>query len=105
MDQETSGHAAGPFYIMTNKPYGTLYTGVTSNLPERVHQHKNGIGSAFVRRYGLTMLVWFEIHETITAAIQRETSIKRWKRDWKIDLINAANPEWRDLALTELWGL
>jgi len=95
----------GFVYIMTNKPYGTLYTGVTSNLPERVHQHKQGIGSDFTRRYGLTMLVWFEIHDTVTAAIQRETSIKRWKRDWKIDLINEVNPEWRDLALTELWGL
>ena len=95
----------GHVYIMTNKPYGTLYTGVTSNLPERVRAHKEGAGSHFTRRYGLTMLVWFEIHETVIAAIQRETSIKRWKRDWKIDLINAANPQWRDLALTELWGL
>lgn len=95
----------GYVYIMTNKPYGTLYTGVTSNLPERVYQHKKGIGSAFTRRYGLTMLVWFEIHDTVTAAIQRETSIKRWKRDWKIELVNRTNPEWRDLALTELWGL
>ena len=95
----------GFVYIMTNKPYGTLYTGVTGNLPERVHQHKTGTGSEFVRRYGLTMLVWFEIHQTLPAAIQRETSIKRWNRNWKIDLINAANPDWRDLALTELWGL
>ena len=95
----------GFVYIMSNKPYGTLYTGVTGNLPERVHQHKTGLGSAFVRRYGLTRLVWFEIHETLPRAIQRETSIKRWKRNWKIDLINASNPDWRDLALTELWGL
>ncbi len=93
----------GTVYMMANKPCGTLYAGVTDNLPERVHQHK--AGSDFVRRYGLTMLAWFEIHEKLPAAIQRETSIKRWKRDWKIDLISAANPEWRNLALTELWGL
>ena len=58
-----------------------------------------------MRRYGLTRLVWFESHETLTAAIQRETSLKRWTRDWKLDLITAANPIWRDLAETELWGL
>ena len=95
----------GFVYIMTNKPHGTLYTGVTGKLPERVYQHKTGRGSEFVRRYGLTRLVWFESHETLTAAIQRETSLKRWKREWKIDLITAANPTWRDLAETELWGL
>ena len=95
----------GFVYIMTNKPYGTLYTGVTSKLALRVDQHKRGAGSEFTRRYGLKMLVWFEIYDTITAAIQRETSIKRWKRDWKIDLINKTNPEWKDLALTEIWGL
>jgi putative endonuclease len=88
----------GYVYIMTNKPYGTLYTGVTGNLHERVAQHREGRGSEFVKTYGLTRLVWWEQHGMIVSAIQRETSIKRWKRDWKIDLITKTNPKWLDLA-------
>ena len=87
----------GYVYMMTNKPFGTLYTGVTSKLVERVYQHRIGLGSAFVKKYGLTRCVWWEEHETVVAAIQRETSIKRWKRDWKIDLVNKTNPKWLDL--------
>jgi putative endonuclease len=87
----------GYVYILANKPYGTLYTGVTSNLPERVYQHREGVASEFTKKYGVTKLMWWEDHETVVAAIQRETSIKRWKRNWKIDLINRTNPDWKDL--------
>jgi putative endonuclease len=87
----------GFVYILTNKPFGTLYTGVTNDLIGRVHKHRQGSASVFTKRYGITMLVWYEVHESIAAAIQRETSLERWKRDWKIDLVNKMNPEWRDL--------
>ena len=74
----------GYLYILASKPYGTLYTGVTSDLPERLHQHRTGAASAFTKRYGVTRLVYYEVHDLVTAAIQRETNIKRWKRDWKL---------------------
>jgi putative endonuclease len=77
---------------------GTLYLGVTSNLAERVAQHKEGHGSEFVKRYNVTMLVWYEEWALITDAIQRETSLKRWPRKWKLELIERSNPDWRDLA-------
>ena len=89
-------------YIMASKRNGTLYIGVTKHLGDRVTQHKNGIGSDFCKRYGVTMLVWYEHHAMVVDAIQRETSLKRWKRAWKIELIEAFNPEWRDLALDNL---
>ena len=76
---------------------GTLYTGVTSNLPQRIWQHKHGIIKGFTGRYGIHVLVWFEQHETMMSAIAREKAIKAWKRNWKIELIEASNPEWRDL--------
>jgi len=90
----------GFVYILTNKPYGTLYTGVTNNLHGRLFQHRNGIGSEFVRRYDVTRLVWYEVHDLVTAAIARETNIKRWKREWKIELIESMNPKWEDLTYT-----
>ena len=83
-------------YIMTNKARGVLYIGVTSDLPARVQQHRIGEGSEFCRRYKLTRLVHVERHGTIAEAIAREKALKAWKRDWKIELIAAANPEWRD---------
>ena len=85
-------------YMMTNQAYGTLYTGVTANLPARVHQHRSGEVEGFTTRYGLRRLVWFEQHESIIDAIQREKSIKKYKRDWKINLIERDNPGWDDLA-------
>ena len=91
---------AGYVYILCNKPYGTLYTGVTSQMSPRLHAHRIGKASAFTKKYGLKTLVWYEEHPTIQQAIQRETSIKRWKRDWKIELIEKTNPDWRDLADT-----
>jgi len=84
-------------YIMTNKPRGVLYVGVTAQLPTRIVQHRDGKGSAFCRRYNLTMLVHAESHATIEEAIVREKALKAWKREWKVELIEAANPEWQDL--------
>jgi putative endonuclease len=84
-------------YILASQRNGTLYTGVTGNLAERVHQHKAKRGSGFTARYGVDRLVWYEAHEDPSAAIQRETSIKRWPRAWKINVIVTMNPEWRDL--------
>ena len=88
---------SGFVYIMTNKRNGTLYIGVTSNLVSRVTQHREGHGSEFTTRYGLTMLVWYEEWARIADAIQRETSLKRWPRKWKLALIEKHNPDWRDL--------
>jgi putative endonuclease len=84
-------------YMLAGKPNGTLYAGVTSNLPQRVWQHKNDLVEAFTRRYGVHTLVWYEVHEIMENAIVHEKTIKEWKRQWKIDLIEAMNPEWRDL--------
>lgn len=90
----------GYVYMLANKPYGTLYIGVTNDISRRVYDHRQGTASVFTRRYGLKTLVWYEIYATVPEAIQRETSLKRWKRDWKIDLINQTNPEWKDLYST-----
>ncbi len=84
-------------YILASRRNGTLYTGVTSNLPQRIWQHKHGFGDGFTRRYGIHTLVWYEQHETMMSAIGREKAIKAWKRNWKVELIEASNPEWRDL--------
>ena len=84
-------------YILTNKPCGVLYVGVTADLPARVMQHRAGTGSAFCRRYGLKRLVLAERHDSIEDAIMREKALKAWKRDWKIALVEAANPSWDDL--------
>lgn len=87
----------GWVYIMTNGPHGTLYIGVTADLPLRVNQHRTGKGSEFCRKHGLTRLVYAERHEEITAAIAREKAMKKWKRQWKLRLIRQHNPDWRDL--------
>ena len=84
-------------YIMTNKPRGVLYIGVTADLVARVLQHRQGIGSAFCRKYNLARLVHAESHDDIREAIAREKALKAWQRDWKIELIERDNPEWRDL--------
>ena len=85
-------------YIMASGRNGTLYTGSTSNLEARVWQHKSHSFTGFTDRYGCTCLVWFEPHELIAQAIQRERRIKKWLRDWKLALIEADNPTWQDLA-------
>jgi putative endonuclease len=87
----------GWIYIMTNKPRGVLYIGVTADLSARVMQHRTGTGSAFCRRYNLTRLVHAERHDDIALAIAREKALKAWKRDWKIALVETGNPDWRDL--------
>lgn len=84
-------------YIMTNKRDGVLYIGVTAHLAARVDQHRRGLGSAFCRQYGLVRLVLAEQHDSIEEAIAREKALKAWKRDWKIELIEAMNPAWDDL--------
>jgi putative endonuclease len=90
----------GYVYILTNKPYGTLYIGVTSDLSARLTAHRNGTASIFTKKYNLTRLVYYEIHDLVTDAITRETSLKRWKRDWKTDLIGKMNPDWKELDYT-----
>jgi putative endonuclease len=85
-------------YLLASKRNGTLYTGVTSNLLARIHQHRLGAVRGFTREYGVKLLVWFEQHATMDSAIMREKRIKKWNRAWKLELIEAANPDWRDLA-------
>jgi putative endonuclease len=84
-------------YILTNRPRGTLYIGVTSNLPQRVAQHREKLVAGFTGKYGLGQLAWYELHENAESAIVREKQIKKWDRLWKIRLIETMNPDWRDL--------
>ena len=90
-------------YILANNPNGTLYIGVTSNLVQRVWQHKNDLVEGFTKRYGVHRLVWYEAHENMESAITREKMLKRWKRAWKIRLIQEANPRWSDLYDEGIW--
>jgi putative endonuclease len=84
-------------YIMANKRNGTIYIGVTNDLLRRVYEHREGLVKGFTSRYGLKMIVYYEVFDSIANAIQRETSLKRWPRKWKLDLIESRNPQWRDL--------
>jgi putative endonuclease len=84
-------------YIVCDSRHGTLYTGVTSDLARRIWAHRSGIAEGFTKRYGLELLVWYEVHTTMESAIVREKRIKAWKRAWKITLIERMNPTWRDL--------
>ena len=84
-------------YILTNQQNGTLYIGVTSDLSKRIWQHKNKFVKGFTQKYGLDRLVWYEVHETMLSAIEREKAMKFWKRNWKINAIEVVNPDWRDL--------
>ena len=84
-------------YLLASRMRGTLYTGVTSDLVQRIWQHKNDQADGFSRRYGVHTLAWFEAHETMESALAREKAIKEWKRVWKIELIESLNPQWRDL--------
>ncbi|MDZ4790014.1 MAG: GIY-YIG nuclease family protein [Hyphomicrobiales bacterium] len=85
---------------MASKRNGTLYIGVTNSLPNRVYQHKAGSGSLFTAKYKVALLVHAEEFQTPQEAIQRETSLKRWPRKWKLDLIEKDNPDWDDLYQT-----
>jgi putative endonuclease len=84
-------------YMMSNRRNGILCTGVTNDLLRRAYEHREGLLGGFTKRYGLKHLVWFEAHDDIRIAIQREKTMKHWPRAWKVRLINAANPEWADL--------
>jgi putative endonuclease len=84
-------------YILASKMNGTLYIGVTSDLPQRIWQHKNHLADGFTKKYDVSQLVFFEQHVTMESAIVREKQLKRWKREWKIELIESKNPEWIDL--------
>ena len=84
-------------YILTSKRSGTLYVGVTSNLAQRVWQHKNDLAEGFTKRHGVHSLVWYESHDTMGSAIAREKALKGWQRRWKLELIEKDNPGWRDL--------
>ena len=84
-------------YILASRPYGTLYVGVTSDLAGRIWQHRTGIVGGFTKAHNIKQLVWYEIHSEISEAITREKQLKRWNRDWKINLIQSTNPAWRDL--------
>lgn len=90
----------GAVYIMTNKPNGTLYVGVTSNLSRRAFEHREGLVEGFTKQYGLKMLVYYEHFADIREAIQREKTMKHWRRSWKVQLILELNPEWADLYET-----
>jgi putative endonuclease len=93
---------SGFVYILASKRNGTLYIGVTSDLHGRIQAHRCRQGSAFAKKYGVNRLVWFEEHALYAEAIQRETSLKRWSRAWKLALIEEMNPDWKDLL--ETWN-
>jgi len=90
----------GWVYLMTNRRDGTLYLGVTSDLARRAWQHREGLIGGFTKQYGLKCLVWYEWHDDIRTAIQREKTMKHWPRAWKVRLIHAMNPDWDDLYET-----
>ncbi len=94
MERDRQG---GWVYIMANRYRGTIYVGVTSHLSQRVQQHRSGEGSDFCARYGLSRLVWAERGDDILGCIEHEKRLKRWRRQWKFDLIERANPQWQDL--------
>ena len=89
--------AGGWTYLLASVRNGALYCGSTRDLLRRVHEHREGLLPGFTRKYGVTMLVWFEAHESVVAAYAREQKIKRWRRAWKLALIEERNPQWRDL--------
>ena len=84
-------------YILASRRHGTLYIGVTSDLISRVVAHRDGVFEGFTKRYGVTRLVWFETHDSMLEAIRREKQLKKYRREWKINLIERENPEWLDL--------
>ena len=84
-------------YILASRRHGTIYIGVTNDLIRRVYQHKNKLIKSFTSQYGVVRLVWFETHDDITAAIEREKELKKWRREWKVNLIERDNPDWNDL--------
>ena len=88
---------AAYIYILANMKRGKTYVGVTNDLLRRTYEHREGLAESYTKRHGIKRLVYFEVHGTITAAIQREKNLKHWVRAWKDQLIETDNPEWRDL--------
>ena len=84
-------------YILSSKRNGTLYIGVSSDLVKRIWQHKHDEARGFTKRYGVHELIWYELHETMESAIERERALKNWKRAWKLELIERETPDWKDL--------
>ena len=87
----------GTVYILASRRNGTLYIGVTSDLPGRMYEHRQGLVPGFTREYGVKQLVWYEHHSRIEDAIQREKNLKHWLRKWTLQLVERNNPQWRDL--------
>jgi putative endonuclease len=87
----------GAVYIMANRRNGAIYTGSTANLVQRTYQHREALVEGFTKEHGCKLLVWFEVHDDLQEARRRELQIKKWKRSWKVRLIEEANPDWRDL--------
>ena len=87
-------------YMLASGRHGTLYIGVTNNLARRVHEHKTKRHAGFTARYDVVRLVWYESYDRVLEAIQREKALKKWRRDWKIRLIEEFNPDWSDLAFS-----
>jgi putative endonuclease len=87
-------------YIMASGRNGTLYIGVTNDVGRRSWEHHEGLAEGFTKKYGVRQLVWYETHQNIHDAIRRETLLKKWKRRWKLELIEKTNPDWHDLRLT-----
>jgi putative endonuclease len=87
-------------YILASERNGTLYIGVTSDLVKRIWEHKNNLVKGFTKRYNVHNLVWYELHNNMNAAIEREKNVKEWKRAWKIRLLEENNPDWNDLYNT-----
>jgi putative endonuclease len=96
-DVITDGTKRPCVYVLASKRNGTLYVGVTNDLARRTWEHKSDSIDGFTKRYGVHQLVYIELHETMPAAILREKQIKKWRRAWKLELIERDNPEWRDL--------
>jgi len=95
-----SGGARYAVYIMASRCNGTLYVGVTNDIARRTYEHRNRVGAAFTRKYGVTQLIWYEHYADINEAITREKQLKKWRRAWKLELIEAMNPDWADLYET-----
>ena len=93
----TEGSVASYVYILASRTAGTLYVGVTSDIVKRISEHRLGLFKGFTSKYNVKRLVYYETHGDIVNAIQREKQIKEWKRVWKIELIEKANPNWNDL--------
>jgi putative endonuclease len=104
-DDGVKGDKVFYVYLLASRKYGTLYLGVTNDLVRRIHQHREGLTPGFTSRYGVKRLVWFERFADAPSAIQREKELKKWRRDWKIRLLEETNPDWLDLydGIAQSW--